>query len=104
MIYTNLILFACGLGGILIHNLMKMDEINRKCEGEFKFGPYLKVERFSILISFFLVLLCLVVKTEIKALEVVGKWLGLSFVTIGYMAQSIVIKYAGKAEKLTDKE
>lgn len=102
MEYTNLILFAFGFGGILFHNLIKMDSINRANNGEFKFWGYLKLEKFSILISVCFVVICIMARTEIKQLEAVGNWLGLAFVAIGYMAQSLVIKYMGKAEKIVD--
>src|SRR5438552_11501059 len=98
MNYTNAVLLALGLLGIVIHNLVKMDELNRKQSGEFNFWPYIKVEKFSILLSFCVLVVCIIAKQEVKQLENVGKWLGLAFVAIGYMAQSIIVKYAGKAD------
>lgn len=102
MNYTLPVLLALGCLGIFIHNLMKMDEINKKSNGEFSLGQYLKIEKFSILVSLCLVIVCVMVSQEIKQLEQVGKWLGLAFVAIGYMAQSIIVKYGGKAEKIID--
>lgn len=99
MNYTPLFLFALGLLGILMHNLIKMDELNRKNNGEFNFSKYLKVERFSIAVSAILVIVCVMVSREIKQFEQIGNWLGLGFVAIGYMAQSIIVKFSGKAEK-----
>jgi hypothetical protein len=103
MNYTNVALFALGILGIFIHNLLKMDDINRKENGEFKLWPYLKIEKFSIILSVITVVVCILVKQEIKQLEAVGKWLGVAFVAIGYMAQSIIVKYAGKAETYINK-
>lgn len=100
MNYTFIILFSLGLLGVLLHNLMKMDEINKKSNGAFNFGQYIKIERFSILISLILVLVSVMVSQEIKQLHDIGNWLGLSFVAIGYMSQSILVKYSGKAEKI----
>ena len=38
-------------------------------------------------------------KHEVAQLEGAGTWLGLAFTTIGYMGQSIFVKYMGKATK-----
>jgi O-antigen/teichoic acid export membrane protein len=103
MEYTTLVLAALGLFGILIHNLVKLNELNRKNEGELNFSNYLKLERFSIAISICVVIIALIVKTEIKQLEMAGQWLGLSFVAIGYMAQSIVVAIMGRAQNFIDK-
>jgi len=104
MEYTNLILFGLGVFGIMIHNLIKVDSINRQTAGEFKLWPFIKLEWPSIAISFCVVIVALIAKNEIKQLDAVGGWLGLSFVTIGYMAQSIVYKVMGKAQKIIDNE
>lgn len=98
MEYTSIVLSALGVGGVLLHNLMKMDEINKKSNGKFSFGQYFKIERFSIILSVILVLICVTVSQEVKQLEAVGKWLGLAFVAIGYMSQSIILKFSSKAE------
>lgn len=100
MQYTHFVLFGLGLMGILLHNLMKMDEINKKQNGNFSFHKYLAVEKFSIAISVIVVVVCDLVSQEIKQLHDVGNWLGLFFVAIGYMSQSILIKYGSKAEKI----
>lgn len=99
MNYTNLILLGLGVFGILIHNLIKVDTINRQSDGNFDFKKFIKVEWPSILISLSVVCVCLIAKHEVQQLEEVGKWLGLAFVTIGYTAQSIVYRYLGTAEK-----
>lgn len=51
-----------------------------------------------------MVAISLIAKAEIKQLEMAGQWLGLSFVAIGYMAQSIVVAIMGKAQKFIDKD
>lgn len=99
MTYTNYVLLGLGLFGILIHNLIKIDSINRTTAGNFKFKQFMRLEWPSIFISVCVVIVCLIAKHEVKRLEAVGEWLGLSFVAIGYMAQSIVYKFLGKAEK-----
>lgn len=99
MEYTTLMLMALGLFGIIIHNLVKINEINRRNNGDFKFGPFIKLEWPSIAISVCVVIVCLIARTEIASLKQVGGYLGLAFVAIGYMAQSIVYSFLGKAEK-----
>jgi|SRR4051812_7664822 hypothetical protein len=99
MEYTTLILFALGLLGILIHNLMKIDGINRSTQGNFKFIPFMRLEWASIMISICVVIVALIAKGEIKKLQAASGYLGLAFVAIGYMAQSIVYHVIGKAEK-----
>lgn len=104
MQYTYLVLFALGLVGILLHNLVKIDEINKKSDGNINLGKYWALERFSVAISAIVVFVCVMVSQEIKQLHDIGNWLGLAFVSIGYMAQSILIKFRGKAETfLNDK-
>lgn len=100
MNYTHLVLFSLGLLGILLHNLMKMDEINKKSEGNINLAKYWAIERFAVAVSVIVVVVCVMISQEIKQLHDIGNWLGLAFVSIGYMAQSIVIKVRGKAEKL----
>lgn len=98
--YTQLTLLAFGIAGILLHNLIKMDTLNKKEGVNFKFGKYLSTERYSILIALIIVAVAVVASQEIKQLELVGKWLGLGFLAIGYMGQSILIRYMGKASKV----
>lgn len=102
MNYTLLTLSALGIFGILIHNLMKLNTLNRENKGEINIFSYWKIERFSIILSLCVVAVCLLVRTEVKQLESVGKWLGLAFVAIGYMAQSIVVSFSGKAQRFIE--
>ena len=96
MTYTLYILFALGLLGILLHNLIKMDSLNRKSKGNLNLRQYLALEWISILISVVVVVVALIAQTEIKQLSVVDNCL--AFVSIGYMAQSIIVTYMGRAE------
>ncbi len=108
MSYTNAFLFSLGVLGILLHNLIKLDELNRKLESKFSFRAYISRERFTILISFLVVLIAVFVKLEIKELDYAGKWLGVSFVAIGYMGQSLVLtvikRIRGKVDAPVDQE
>lgn len=99
MEYQLLTLFGCGIFGILVHNLIKIDQINRKLDGGFKFSPFMRLEWPSIVISFCVVCVALIARTEIKQLKELGNYLMLGFFAIGYMAQSIVYHFMGKAEK-----
>lgn len=98
--YTEITLFALGIMGVLLHNLVKMNELNKAPENNFTIMKYIQVERFSIIIAFIMVGASVMVSHEIKQLEQAGKWLGLGFLCIGYMGQSLLIKFMGKAEKV----
>jgi hypothetical protein len=97
--YTNLALFGLGLLGIILHNLVQLNKINRSQNGNVNLFQYFKMEIYSILINVIVLVCALIAKHEIKQLEEASKWLGLSFVTIGYMGQSILIFVMGKTEK-----
>ena len=92
-------LASLGGFGILIHNLKNLNSLNRKSEGNLSLVQYFKLEVYSILLSISVVAVALIAQQEIRQLEIVGNYLGLAFVAIGYMAQSIVVSFAGKAEK-----
>jgi len=100
MEYNDLVLFGFGAGGILIHSLLKIDDLKRK--GKFSAPTYLSMEWPSISISLIILLLCLMGKHEVSQLEQAGKWLGLAFTTIGYMGQSIFVKIMGRTSKKLD--
>lgn len=102
MNYTLITLALLGFFGIFIHNLKNLNTLNKKSEGKLNLVKYLKLEVYAILLSVSVVIVALIAQQEIKQLEAVGKWLGLSFVAIGYMAQSIVISFAGRAENFLD--
>lgn len=104
MNYTNVMLMGLGILGILLHNLIELNKINRAKEGNVKLIEYLKIERFTIYISIIVVFVALLVKQEVEQLEYVGKWLGLAFVAIGYMGQSLLIFTMGKASKVIDND
>lgn len=105
MIYSNLLLFSLGLLGVVLHNLVKINEINKDPnKGTFRFNTYLKTEWASIAISAIVVFVAVLVKNEIKQLSIAANWLGVGFVAVGYMAQSLLISFMGKAQKtLNDK-
>lgn len=102
--YTNTILFSLGLLGVLLHILVELNKINRATNGNIKILQYLKLEVFSILISAIVVIVSILVKKEITQLEVVGKWLGLGFIAIGYMGQSLLVFVIGKAHSVIHKD
>lgn len=99
MNYTDLTLVGLGMLGVLAHSLVELNKINRLKNGNASIMEYLKLEKFSILISIIVVIVCLIAKHEITQLENVGKWLGLAFVAIGYMGQSLLVWGMGKASK-----
>ena len=87
---------------ILIHKIVKLNNINRASDGNINLWKYLRVEIFSILISVCVVVVALIARNEVRQLQQVGSWLGSSFVAIGYMAQSIVVSFMGKAQKIIE--
>jgi hypothetical protein len=97
MQYNDLILFAFGMGGVLIHNLTKINELKKV--GAFTASKYFGMEWPSIGVSLILITLAVFGKKEITQLEQAGKWLGFAFVAIGYMGQSLFIKMLGRATK-----
>lgn len=103
MNYHILFLAAMGLLGVVLHNLVKLDSINRQSEGSVNLGKYFALERFSIAISLIVVFVCASASQEIIQLKMAGNYLALGFVSIGYLAQSILIKFMGKAQKVVNK-
>ncbi|CAK0764627.1 conserved membrane hypothetical protein [Gammaproteobacteria bacterium] len=104
MNYTNITLYGLLILGVLLHNLVELNKLNRNLKGNVKITEYLKIEKFSISISLLVGVVAIIVKTEIKQIESAGKWLGLAFVSIGYMGQSLLIFAMGKATKIIDKD
>lgn len=104
MEYNTLALIGFGLGGILVHNLVKLDKINRKEGGSVNILKYWQMERFTLLLSIIVVVLGAFVSDEIKVLHDAGIGLGMGFISLGYMAQSIVVYFMGKAEKKIKEE
>lgn len=96
--YTPFLLSALGFLGIFLHNLVELNKINKATNGNANIGQYIKIEIYSIIISIIMVVVCVISSQEIKQIEQAGKWLGLAFVTIGYMGQSILIFFMGKVE------
>lgn len=103
MNYTTLTLFLLGAMGILLHNLVELNKLNRASKGSLNIKQYFRLEVFSIMISIVVICVALIIKTEITQLEAAGKWLGLAFMTIGYMGQSLLVFVMGKANKVIDK-
>jgi hypothetical protein len=93
-----------GIIGILLHNLVKLDSLNRANSGIVNLGKYIAIERFSIIISVLVVIGATIGSQEIKQLEFAGKWLSLGFLAIGYLAQSILVKVMGKAQSYVDNQ
>ena len=100
MQYNDLLLLGMGIVGILLHNLKKINELI-KAGKEFNAAAYFKVEWASMCIAVLVVIVAVICKKEVKQLEAAGQWLGLGFVCLGYMGQSVMVTFMGKAaEKL----
>lgn len=103
MNYTYLTLFGLGLLGVILHNLVKLNDIKKaNPDGDVNYGKYFKMEWISILISIIVVIGLVWTSQEVTELANAGKWLGLGFVAAGYLAQSLLIKFMGKAQKVLD--
>jgi hypothetical protein len=87
-----------GFAGILMHNLIKINDIN-KSGATFNLASYWAKEWASILINVIVVCCALVAKHEIIELEFAGNYLAFGFLCIGYMGQSILVKLIGTATK-----
>jgi len=103
MNYTDAKLMLFGMLGIILHNLVQLNKINRSSKGKVngsrvKIIEYIKAEIYSIIICILSVYVAILAKHEIKQLEAVSSWLGLAFVSIGYMGQSLLITFMGKVE------
>lgn len=101
---TNIYLVVLGMLGILLHNLVELNKINKATKGNISINKYLRLERFSIAIAAIMVIVCVMIKHEIVQLEAAGKWIGLAFISIGYMGQSLLIFVMGKASKSIGKD
>lgn len=102
MNYTHIALLCLSFLGIILHILVELNKLNKQSKGSFTLKKYFEVEIYSILISIIVSIVCVYVSQEIKQLEQVGRWLGLAFVAIGYMGQSLLIAFMGKAQIVVD--
>ena len=98
MTYTPLILFGLGLFGVLFHNLIKLNSINRKNKGIVNISEYFALERFTIAISICFIGFLIVVKNEFTAVEYINKWIGTCFGLAGYLAQSLIVSFTSTTE------
>lgn len=98
MEYKDFALLGLGIMGVLLHNLVKISQLKK--EGKvFIAGKYYSDEWPTMCISFCMVVIAIYCKHEIKELEIAGNYLGLGFVTLGYMGQSLLITFIGRAQK-----
>lgn len=108
MTYTPLILSALGIVGILLHNLIKLDSLNRANKGQINLGKYFAIEKFTILISLILTgAAAFILDKEIHYyLDEKGfsKYFGLGFIFLGYFAQSLLVKFTQEGQKYLDKK
>ena len=101
MNYSTFILASLSLVGVLLHNLVKINEINKDPnKGDFNLRSYWRKEWASIMISVIVGSVAAFLKQEIKQLDAAGNWLGVGFIAIGYMAQSVLISIMGKAQRI----
>ena len=104
MNYTHFTLIGLGLLGMLLHSLVELHKINTQTGGKASILSYLNMEKFSLSISVIMVFVCAVVSQEIKQIQQAANWIGLAFVAIGYMGQSLLVVFIGKANKIIGDE
>lgn len=105
MNFASINLLGIGLLGILCHNLVEINKINHDPnKGCFNLAQYWAKEWAALLISFIVVIVGDIAKSEIAQLEAVGNYLLLGFFALGYMAQSILIFFMGKASDFIGKK
>lgn len=103
--YTHLTLLIFGLLGVILHNLVKLNAIKQaNPEGDVNYRKYFKMEWISIFISALVVFGMVWTSQEVKELANAGKWLGLGFIAAGYLAQSLLIAFMGKAQKTIEEK
>lgn len=104
MEYKDITLFALGCLGIFIHLLMKINDINRQRKGNWKFRAFIKLEWPTVLLSIAVVGVLVMAKKELMNIEEIQGKFRLLAVAVGYMADSVVYFFAGKARKIMDVE
>lgn len=104
MSYTPIILFLLGLLGIIAHNLVELDKLNKSSNCTFSIRQYFKLELFSICISIIVCFVTVLLSQEIRQIKEIGNWMGLAFFAFGYMGQSLLIFGMGKVNKIVNTE
>jgi heme/copper-type cytochrome/quinol oxidase subunit 2 len=107
--YTTSFLIMLGLLGMILHCLVELNKLNKANKGNYKMAikEYFKLEIFSLLIAFFVVIGCSFISSEVQAalVKIGYEWLmGAAYVSIGYSAQSLLVFVMGKAAKQIDQE
>jgi hypothetical protein len=103
---TTIQLIACGLLGLLAHNLFKIKNLQEK-------GKWIAIKDFyakewaSIALSFVLVIALVMVQGEVKQLHVasvqMGPFFGVFMVIWGYAGQSIFLNVVNMVRTKTEK-
>jgi len=98
MAYKDLSLILLGVAGILLHSLVKISQLKKEGKS-FNRRKYFENEWPTMCISLLMVVIANYCKHEVKKLDIAGNYLGLGFVALGYMGQSILITFIGTAQK-----
>lgn len=108
MTYTPFILGLLGIIGIFLHNLIKLDSLNRQGNGNINLSQYMRLERFTLIISVIVVgVAAFLLNKELHYyFENKGfvKYFGVGFIALGYFAQSILAKLSNRGQKFLDDE
>lgn len=94
-----MLLATMGFLGVLAQAFKKMNELNRRNNGDFSFNQYLKIERFSLGMSLIVVVASVLFIYMVPELQKAGKWLVGGQFSIGWFGQSGLEFLMGQAKK-----
>ncbi len=96
---TIILLFVIGLLGVFAQALKKMNELNKRNNGNFSFREYIKIERFSLGVSFIAIVAFTIIIYMVPELSKAGYWLICGQFAMGWFGQSGLEFVMGQAKK-----
>lgn len=99
----HLFFIALGLGGMMLHLLMDIRRLVKNQNGVVDYKKYFRVAWVDFAISIVVIVLADMAKSEIRQLQYADKYLALGFISLGYMADSILASWMGRVEKYINK-
>ncbi len=96
---TILLLLSLGMLGVVAQALKKMNELNRRSNGNFSFKNYIRIEVFSLALSVTIVFASVLFIYLVPEMAKAGKWLAFGQFAIGWFGQSGLEFVMGQAKK-----
>ena len=100
----DLILIGLGVLGVLLHNLVQLNKVNHATDGHANLAKYWMLEKYSILIAVLMIVASVIILEELDQVKNFAEWKGTGFIAIGYMGQSLLIWFMGKAGNKVGKD